>query len=178
MHTDGSAESVATVGWVGGWGYCSFDGWELAAYLPPQSRQTINGAELQAVIEVISHNHDSRLKIACTDSAYVYGGLQGGAHRWCASGWVTAQGPVMNVHLWSLLMTLLDTTSAVWVQVKVPTHIDIPGNEKSGQTGRKGTSSLSVVPYGTAPSQAPRNPAGLPPANRNGNGEPASMCTA
>ena len=34
---------------------------------------------MQAVIEGISHYHDSRLKIAlCTDLAYVYGGLQGG----------------------------------------------------------------------------------------------------
>ena len=40
-------------------------------------------------------------------------------------------GSVTNVDLWSYLMSLLDTTSAVWVWIKVPSHIDIPGNEKA-----------------------------------------------
>ena len=47
------------------------------------------------------------------DSAYVYGGVPGGVVRWHASGWVTTQGLVMNVDLWSSLMGCLDTMSAV-----------------------------------------------------------------
>ena len=35
MGHDGSAEFVSTVGWIGGWGCCSADGWEKASYPPP-----------------------------------------------------------------------------------------------------------------------------------------------
>ena len=31
----GSAEYVATHGWIGGWGCCAADGWEKASHLPP-----------------------------------------------------------------------------------------------------------------------------------------------
>ena len=178
MYTYGSAELVTTVGWVGGWGCCFADGWERADYPPPPpSRQTINRAELQAVIEVISHYHDGRLKIAvCTDSAYVDGGLQQGAHGWHANGWVTAQGPVTNVDLWSLLMTLLDTASAVWVWIKVLSHIDIPGNEKADKLAEKGHRASPLYLTVRHPPKPPETPPPPPPAaNGNGNGEPASM---
>ena len=42
-----------TAGWVGGWGCYSAQGRERASYLPPHLRQTVNRAELQAVIEVL-----------------------------------------------------------------------------------------------------------------------------
>ena len=52
VDTDGSSEYLPTVGWIWGWGCHSSDGWELASHLP-HTRQTINQAELQAVIEEV-----------------------------------------------------------------------------------------------------------------------------
>ena len=106
-------------------------------YPPPPPRQTINRAELQVVIEVVQRYHDSNLKVAvCTDSAYVYGGVRG-AHKWRAWGWVMTQGPVTNVDLWSTLMTLLDSTLAVWDWIKVPSHVEIHGNERADEQRNK-----------------------------------------
>ena len=52
VYTDGSAEYVASLGWVGGWGCHSVDGWECASHLPPHTPQTINSAELQAFLKL------------------------------------------------------------------------------------------------------------------------------
>ena len=69
VYIDGSSEYVATVRWLGGWGCHSMDGWEWASHLPLHTQQTINRAELQAVIEVVVH-HVSTSKVAvCMDSA-------------------------------------------------------------------------------------------------------------
>ena len=87
VYTDGSAEYVATQGWIGGWECCSADGWEQASHLPTHTRQTINRAQLQAVIEVVQCYHDSNLKVAVyTDSAYVYGGVKGGGTQMACVG--------------------------------------------------------------------------------------------
>ena len=48
-----------------------------------------------------------------------------------AWGWVMTQGPVTNVDLWSTLMTLSDSTLAVWDWIKVPSRVEIQGNEKA-----------------------------------------------
>ena len=138
-YTNGSVEYVSTHGWIGGWGCYAADGWEKASHLPPHTRQTINRAELQAVIEVVQRYHDRNLKVAvCTDSAYVYGGVQGGAHKWRAWGWVTTWGPVTNVDLWSTLMTLLDSTLVVSDWIKVPSHVAIQGNERADKLAEQG----------------------------------------
>ena len=52
VYTDGSAEWVAGVGWIGGWGCYGPQGWESAAHLPPHTRQTVNRAELRAGLEM------------------------------------------------------------------------------------------------------------------------------
>ena len=63
--------------------------WETKGFLPPNSTQTNNRAELLAVITVLEH---FLLETVCVvvvmDSQYVYDGLRGSAFRWSTAGWV------------------------------------------------------------------------------------------
>ena len=69
LYTDGSAELVGGVGWVAGYG-CHEPGlWEEANHLPVGRKQTINRAELMAVIVAVrrTHTHDNtRLQLQPT----------------------------------------------------------------------------------------------------------------
>ena len=100
IYTNGSAELVGAVGWVAGYG-CHEPGlWEEANHLPTHKKQSINRAELMAVTELLRRTSTHRAAfIVATDSAYVYGGVQGSAIRWRAQQWVTTKGPVLNVDL-------------------------------------------------------------------------------
>ena len=115
------------------------------------------------MIEVVKSYHESTLKVGvCTDSGYVYGGVQGGTLRWRASGWVTAQGPVTNVDLWIVLMDLLDSMRAVWEWIKVPSHVDIPGNDKADALAEQGRPSSPLYCDVRRPPVPPRTPVALP----------------
>ena len=80
------------------------------------------------------------------DSQYVYDGLKGAAFRWRAAGWVGQSGPVCNVDLWIQLLELVDThththsgypyTTIRWL--RVPSHTDIPGNERADGLAEEG----------------------------------------
>ena len=110
-----------------------------SSYLPPHLRQTINRAELQDIIETVSYYHDYQSKLAiCTDSSYVFGGVQGTALRWRAAGWVTTPGPVTNVDLCIQFKTLLDTCCPVLGWINVPSHIDILGNDRADALAERG----------------------------------------
>ena len=95
-----STKLVGGVGWVAGYG-CHEPGlWEEAHHLPTHKKQSINKAELTAVIESVRRTSTRRVTFAvATDSAYVYGGVQGSAIRWRAQQWVTTKGPVLNADL-------------------------------------------------------------------------------
>ena len=85
ISTDGSAELVGVVGWVAGYGCHEPRLWEEANHLPTHKKQSINRAELMAVIESVRRTSTRRAAFAlATDSAYVYGGVQGAAIRWRA----------------------------------------------------------------------------------------------
>ena len=81
-----------------GLGLSLIDGREDSSYLPPHMKQTINRVELQAVIQSVLHYHGYHIQLSvCTDCAYVFGGVEGTALRWRATGWVTSCGPVACV---------------------------------------------------------------------------------
>ena len=65
-----------------------------------------------------------------TDSQYVYDGLRGSAFTWRTAGWVGPSGPVCNVDLWIRALDLVDKVSATVKWIRVPSHTDIPGNER------------------------------------------------
>ena len=95
LPTDWSIPSV----WVGSWGKsaslkklyrCVVMGvWEAKGFLPPNSGQTNNKAELLAVITILEHFLQQQVRLAVVmDSQYVYDGLRGSAVRWRTAGWV------------------------------------------------------------------------------------------
>ena len=53
--TDGSAKQHPKVGWIAGYGFVVMGEWETKGFLPPNSAQTNNRAELLAVITVLEH---------------------------------------------------------------------------------------------------------------------------
>ena len=140
VYTDGSAEWVQHVGWVGGYGcFEPTEKWEHCSYLPPHLRQSINRAELQAVIDVLHRYKHRALSVAvATDSAYVHDGLQGKALQWKAAGWVTARGPGINVDLWDEMLEALVHSTSRFRWVKVPSHVDIAENEKADKVAEQG----------------------------------------
>ena len=164
VFTDGSAEWVKGVGWIGGWGCHSPQGWESASHLPPHTRQTVNRAELRAVLEVVMHFGQQAVQVAVmTDSSYVHSGLQGNAMRWRANGWVSAQGPVTNVDLWIDLMQILDVSLAQFSWVKVPSHAGIPGNDRADELALAGRLSSPLYATVRARVPPPPHPPGYPP---------------
>ena len=72
------------------------------------------------------------------DSQYVYDGLKGAAFRWRAAGWVGQSGPVCNVDLWIQLLELLDNVHATVRWLRVPSHTNIPGNERADGLAEEG----------------------------------------
>ena len=53
VYTDGSSKKVKGIGWVGGYGIFVDPGTTIRAYLPSDSRQTNNTAELTAVVKAL-----------------------------------------------------------------------------------------------------------------------------
>ena len=62
------------------------------------------------------------------DFEYVYAGLQGAASRWRDNGWVSATGPVANVHLWQQLLETIQSSCTIFQWVKIPRHVGLHGN--------------------------------------------------
>ena len=130
--TDGSAKRHPKVGWVAGYGCVVMGAWVAWGFLPPNSAQTNNRAELLAVITVFEHFLLQTVRLVVVmDSQYVYDGLRGSAFRWRTTGWVGQSGPVCNVDLWIRARDLVDRVSATVKWLRVPSHTDIPGNERA-----------------------------------------------
>ena len=135
--------------------------WEHCSYLPPHLRQSINRAELQAVIDVVHRYRHRTLSVAvATDSAYVHDGVQGNALQWKASGWVTARRPVINVDLWDEMLETLLHSTCMFRSVKVPSHVDIAENEKADRLAEQGT---KMSPLYNTVRRAVRPPVHPPP---------------
>ena len=159
VYTDGSAKWEPLVGWIGGYGCHEPGGREFAAHLPPQARQTVNRAELHAVIEVVHKLRHRLVKVAVAmDSSYVHGGLQGNALKWQARHWVTGRGSVINVDLWTELLSLLASSIATSVLVKVPSHVDIEGNDQADWLAEEGRKSSPLYTTVRRPVPHPHTP--------------------
>ena len=65
-------------------------------------------------------------------------GAQGAAGRWQARGWVGSAGPVSNIPLWKELLQLLDSTFQDILWVKVPSHVNVEGNEQADTLANNG----------------------------------------
>ena len=119
--------------------------WEAKGFLPSNSAQTNNRAELLAMITALDHFILQTMCLAVVmDSQYVYNGLRGLAFRWPTAGWVPPSGPVCNVDLWIRALDLVDTVSATVKWIWVPSHTDILGNERADVLAEEGRVSLPL----------------------------------
>ena len=83
--------------------------------------------------------------------------------------WVTGQGPVVNVHLWSEHFGFLDNPVAMFAWTKVPSHVDTEGINRVDwlvEVGRK-SSPLYItvkrpVPHPRMPLHSHRDASSVP----------------
>ena len=88
-----------------------------------------------AIITVLEHFLlQTKRLVVVMDSQYVYDGLRVSAFKWRTAGWVGQSGPVCNVDLWIRALDLVDRVSATVKWIRVPSHTDIPGNERAAST--------------------------------------------
>ena len=140
----------------------------------------MNRAEPHAVIEVVRKFRHQSIKVAVAmDSSYVHGGLQGNALKWQAQHWVTGRGPVVNVDLWTELLSLLETLAATFVWVKGPSHANIEGNDREdwlAEEGRKASPLYATVrrpvPHPRTPLWSPGTPSRAPLGRQEWNPPP------
>ena len=167
VYTDGSAEVVGGIGWAAGYGCHEPGMWEEADHLPPHKKQSINRAELMAVILAVKRTSTRVVTCAvATDSSYVFGGVQGAAIRWRLQQWVTGQGPVLNVDLWIELLELLDNAIASYEWIKVPSHVQVEGNERADALAEPGRKSSPLYAKAGRKPQLLRTPVAASPPPR------------
>ena len=137
VFTDGSSAETEGVGRVAGYGIYAQRDISISAYVPVHLRQTNNTAELLAVIRALQIFTFGKIAV-CTDSEYVFLGATGAARRWKLRGWTGSSGPVSNVPLWELLLDTLSTHTGSIKFIKVPSHVDILGNNEANRLADQG----------------------------------------
>ena len=93
--------------------------------------------------QCVAHTRNQQFA-AATDYSYVYGGVQGSAIQWRAQQWVTNKGPVINVDLWIEMLELLDASVASYKWIKVPSHMQLEGNERADALAEPGRKSFPL----------------------------------
>ena len=152
VFTDGSSAETEGVGRVAGYGIYAHPDISISAYVPVHFRQTNNTAELLAVIRALQIFTFGKVAI-CTDSEYVFLGATGAARRWKLRGWTGSSGPVSNVPLWELLLDTLSTHTGSIKFIKVPSHVDILGNNEADRLADQGRLSHPRCPVLKTPSR-------------------------
>ena len=72
------------------------------------------------------------------DSEYVLLRAKEAARRWKARGWVGSSGPVSNVPLWEELLSFVDNSFQDILWIKVPSHVNVEGNEQANTLANEG----------------------------------------
>ena len=105
---------------------------------PLHMKQTINSAELLAALVALQRHADHPEIALCADSEYVLLGVKGVARRWKINGWRGSSGPVSNVPLWEEVLSFLEDTFQEVKWVKVPSHVNVMGNEQANTLANQG----------------------------------------
>ena len=113
--------------------------------MPLHLSQTNNAAELYAAVLALQIVPNTKITI-CTYSEYVLLGAQGAAKRWQCRGWRGSSGKVSCVDLWQTLLPELSNPDREILWVKVPLHVDVPGNEEADRLSRVGRMSHPLFP--------------------------------
>ena len=165
VFTDGSSAETEGVGRVAGYGIYAHPDISISAYVPVHFRQTNNTAELLAVVRALQILSFGKVAI-CTDSEYVFLGTRGAARRWKLRGWTGSSGPVSNVLLWELLLDTLSAHTGSMKFIKVPSHVDILGNNEADRLADQGRLSHPRCPVLKTPSRDFIMPTYTPPTKR------------
>ena len=165
VFTDGSSAETEGVGRVAGYGIYAHPDISISAYVPVHFRQTNNTAELLAVVRALQILSFGKVAI-CTDSEYVFLGATGAARRWKLRGWTGSSGPVSNVPLWELLLDTLSAHTGSIKFIKVPSHVDILGNNEADRLAEQGRLSHPRCPVLKTPSRDFIMPTYTPPTKR------------
>ena len=151
VSTDGSSAETEGVGRVAGYGIYAHPDISISPNVPVHLRQTNNTAELLAVIRALQIFTFGKIAI-CTESEYVFQGATGAARRWKLRGWTASSGSVSNVPLWELLLDTLGTHKGSIKFIKVPSHVDILGNNEADRLADQGRLSHPRCPVLRTPS--------------------------
>ena len=150
VYTDGSAEKVAKIGYVAGYGIYAPGLHAIGAHLPPGLQQTNNTAELFAAIQAIKLFPSGKIAI-CTDSSLVFLGATGKATKWELNNWVGSNGPLSNVELWKQLLAELDCPDWQIQWIKVASHVGIVGIEEADALAKAGHLSSFLLTQSLVP---------------------------
>ena len=75
----------------------------------------------------------------CTDSQLVVDAIQYWMHGWVRRGWKTKAGKqVKNEDLWREIKTALEERTGRVEVIKVPSHVDIEGDERADEMAKEG----------------------------------------
>ena len=83
----------------------------------------------------------------------VFLGATSAARRWKLRGWTGSSGPVSNVPLWELLLDTLSAHTGSIKFIKVPSHVDILGNNEADTLADQGRLSHPRCPVLKTPSR-------------------------
>ena len=62
--------------------------------------------------------------------------IQGYALKWQPQGWLSAQGPIIDVDKWEEVLQAFAGAQCTFAWGKVPSHVQLPGNERAAERGR------------------------------------------
>ena len=88
------------------------------------------------------------------------------AALWKLRGWTGSSGPVSNVPLWELLLDTLSAHTGSIKFIKVPSHVDILGNNEADRLAEQGRFSHPRCPVLKTPSRDFIMPTYTPPTKR------------
>ena len=157
MWTDGSQQIGVDRKKYAGYGAWFREGHALNFSTPLQgSLQTNRRAELAATIEVLKLAPQTTELQLCVDSQLVTDGATLWLEGWKRRGWKTKKGQaIKNIDLWQQMDEELRHRQAAQEWVKVPSHVDLDGNEHADSSSPSSSSSSSFSPW-QQPSTTPQ----------------------
>ena len=77
--------------------------------------------------------------------------MKGAARRWKINGWKGSSGPVSNVPIWEEVLQFLDDTFQEIKWVKVPSRVNVMGNEQANTLANQGRVNNPLYPMKGTP---------------------------
>ena len=109
----------------------------------PQGKQTVNRAELTAVIlsvrKALGLLDVQQKLVVHSDSKYCIDGINISMQKWSMDGWTRRGQPLRNADLWQVMQRALTAMKEANIKVEfrhVPAHVGIYGNERADRLAK------------------------------------------